>query len=462
VVGTEGNERALKVTPVISFPRRFMGEEPADTGYWGFVRSRKDYDREKQTVLTELGELVKQLNDEGHRICLLPEIETAVDIDSVMAAHDAVQDADVALNLTFGSLGNLGYPLLDGPRYLIFFEKYKPNIYSGTLFSPPSYQEIKRRGLARRVFIVEGDFGKLAKILRALSALKMIATSKPVCIGPINSAFGGWLSLAIGEEKFGYSSPRFYSYDRFATDFREAWDSRRNDAKTVADNFVSNATRVVEPDEENLLRAATYHLVIEDYLEENQSDWIMVNCLSKLIAQVKATPCMSFALLNDEGKVGTCEADPTAGPMHYLMRHISGRPAFFNDPTVNEKDGTIILAHCTSPTRLLGADKPGFPYEVRTHHESNTGATVKPVYEQGTVTVAGLSFDYDRMLIVKGEVVGTPNLRICRSQVEVKVRDSTDVLEDWQGFHWVMVYGDYVDELRFVCQAVGIEPVVHA
>ena len=155
-----------------------------------------------------------------------------------------------------------------------------------------------------------------------------------------------------------------------------------------------------------------------------------MNCLSELVKKTKTTPCLAFSKLNDDEMVATCEADPTAMVLHYLMRHISGKPAFFNDPKVNEKDGTLILAHCTSPTRLLGSNAPALPYQVRTHHESNYGATPKVFFKEGEVTIAGLSFEMNEMLIVKGMVVGNPDLRICRSQVEVKVANLSGILKE--------------------------------
>jgi len=36
----------------------------------------------------------------------------------------------------------------------------------------------------------------------------------------------------------------------------------------------------------------------------------------------------------------------------------------------------------------------------------------------------------DEMLIVKGMVVGNPDLRICRSQVEVKVANPSGILKE--------------------------------
>lgn len=94
-------------------------------------------------------------------------------------------------------------------------------------------------------------------------------------------------------------------------------------------------------------------------------------------------------------------------------------------------------------------------------HESNYGAAPKPIFKAGEVTIAGFSFDLDKMLIVKGKVVGSPDLKICRSQVEVKVSNASQILENWQGFHWALVYGDYVEELKAICKMKEIEALVY-
>ncbi len=294
--------------------------------------------------------------------------------------------------------------------------------------------------------------------------LRKISSAKLVCVGPVNTDWklGGWYSFKKGSELFGYET-RFYTYDEFENDFNLFFkdDNKRKEAKNVADEFVSKARRVVEPTEEKLLRAGIFHLVLMKYIKENEADWVTVNCLSPLLRNLQATPCMSFSILNDSGIVATCEADPTEGPLHYLMNYIAGKPTFFQDPAVNEEDGTLILAHCTSPTKMLGFDKPPLSYDVRTHHESNFSATLKPTFEKGIVTVAGFSRDFKKMLIVRGNVVGSPDLRICRAQVEVKVDNTEGILNDWQGFHWVLAYGDYVKELKMICDQKEIIPLIH-
>ncbi|NAZ29151.1 MAG: hypothetical protein GU355_07660, partial [Caldivirga sp.] len=42
---------------------------------------------------------------------------------------------------------------------------------------------------------------------------------------------------------------------------------------------------------------------------------------------------------------------------------------------------------------------------------------------------------------------------------EVKVNDAATALEGWQGFHWVMAYGDYVRELELLARLTGTQLV---
>lgn len=456
----------MKVRILIIKPsKQYLSEKESEKGYWGFVRCRKDYEEEKENINNEEN-LIESIKKEGIEVNLLPTIEVE-NIDDLLKKEEEIKKSDVNIVLAISgggwfSCGDLIHGIVAFSNYVIFYDNFKPNIYAGTLFNPPAYKLLEKNALSEKVFLVEGDMDKIKIILRAVYSLQKISSSNLVCVGPMNSSFGGWISFKKGTEIFGYKTI-FYTYDEFVEEFNKFLkdESKCKEAKKVIEEFTSKSKEVIEPTEEKLLRAGIYYLVLKKYVEENKADWITVNCLGQLVEKTKATPCFAFARFNDDGVVATCEADPTAMITHYLMRHISGKPAFFNDPTVNEKDGTLILAHCTSPTKFLGFNKPSFPYQVRTHHESNYGATPKPFFKEGEVTISGLSFDMERMLIVKGEVIGSPDLRICRSQVEVKVNNSSGILKDWQGFHWVLVYGDYTEEMQIICEIKKIKDIVY-
>lgn len=451
----------MRIRPVICQPHGAMlGEEPAEAGYWGFVRCRGDYEAEKERVVGELKDLVSAMRGEGYDVELLPPLEVpGENHGEVYKASRELREADVNVVLPFGFPRPALEVVVALSKFTVVFDKFEP-IYAGTLFAPPFVKEYRDAGF-RGLLIVEGDWGRLKRVLRAIYALTKIRGAKLVVVGPVNSAFGGLKAFKRSLELFGFE-PVFYTYDEFVELFNELWgdEEARRRAKEVVDEFVGEATAVKEPTEEKLMRAAVYHLALERLVEESGADWVTVNCLSELIQRTGATPCLSFALLNDRGVVATCEADPAMMAMHYLLTRLANKPAVFVDPTVNEAEGTLILAHCTSPTRVLGYGKPAVPYEVRTHHESNTGATPKPLYPKGVVTIAGLDFSLEKMLIVRGEVVGSPDLRVCRAQVEVRVSDAHRVLESWQGFHWVYVYGDYVEDLRILADLVGLQAIV--
>ena len=445
----------LKIRPVIYKPEEtFLSDKASKKGYWGFVRSRHDYEKEKNNILKELSSIIKDLEKEGYNIELMEVIESPPTLES-FKFYDKLSEADLVIIFPFGFHHPYTEAILLTPKYVVFFDKFKP-IYSGTLFAPPIVREYEDSGF-HDILIVEGDWRRLRKVIRAVYALASIKKSKLVIVGPPNKMFGGMKTFRKAIKLFGFK-PIFYTYEDFAKLFSQMWNDEDvlEEAKKIAEEFTKKAENVIETPEEKLLRASVYYLALKKLVEENEADWVTVNCLSELINKTGATPCMAFTLFNDSGIVATCEADPTMLPLHYILSKIAARPSVFIDPTVNEGKGTLILAHCTSPLKVLGYDKPAIKYNVMTHHESNTSATVKPVYPEGTITIAGFDFSLSRMIIIKGEVVGSPSLRICRAQVEVKVKDAHKVLENWEGFHWVYIYGDYVDELTILCKILGI------
>lgn len=453
----------MKIRVIICAPNPvFLREKPTEKGYWGFVRSKKDYEDEKNKVIRELESLINDLRREGYDIDLLPNFEFLCyekEYAKVYKKSKELLEADLNIILPFGFYKPVIETIISFSKNVIIFDKFEP-IYSGTLFAPPLIKEYEQYGF-RNIFIVEGDWEKLKKIIRVIYALSKIKKSRIVIVGPPNSEFGGMKAFKKNLEIFGFT-PIFYTYDEFVELFNKLWNDKSiiKKAKKIVEEVVREAKRVVEPTEEKLLRATVYYLALKELIKENKADWVTVNCLSELIGRTQATPCLAFSLLNDEGIVATCEADPTMFTLHYLLTKIATKPSIFVDPTVNEKENVLILAHCTSPLKVLGYDKPKVPYEVRTHHESNEGATVKPEYPKGVVTIVGFNFNISRMLIVKGEVIGSPYLRICRAQVKVKVSNAHKVLENWQGFHWVYVYGDYVEELRILAKIIGVKPIV--
>ena len=458
----EKNAQTLRVKYL--FPAQYPGEERAQ---WGFVHTREDAEREKAVIEGELKGIRAELAAEGTEVTfeggeIVDSSQKLLGLMPTLSQYDAVISFGLApASHPAGEWGSLAGALAASTRHLVIFLKmYGSEYYGDTLFAPPFMQYLKRIGWEGRGSLVTDDYEELKSLLRALLALKEMATTRILYVGYPNPAFGGWLTWGRSQELFGIETVRFYSFEEAQRDFEELWEDKeaQEEAKRAVEAFTEDH-EVLEPTEEKLQRAATFYLLIERYIEGTGANAVTVHCLAEIQRMVQATPCMAFSLLNDRGIVSSCEADPTGIPAHLLTTYLAHRPSFFTDPTISPGEGRFILAHCTSPTRLLGYEESPFPYRVRTHHESNLAATDQPQFAEGEVTVAGFSFELDKLLVAKGHVVGTPDLPICRAQVEIEVKDAVYYLHNWQGFHWMMVYGDYTGELRHVCRMKGIEYV---
>ena len=59
---------------------------------------------------------------------------------------------------------------------------------------------------------------------------------------------------------------------------------------------------------------------------------------------------------------------------------------------------------------------------------------------------------------LSGEVIDSPFLPICRSQLNCRLNAPDQrVAEDMRGFHWMMVYGDYLRETGYAVKKTGIQ-----
>jgi len=178
-------------------------------------------------------------------------------------------------------------------------------------------------------------------------------------------------------------------------------------------------------------------------------------CMGTIMHVSDTTGCMNLTWLNDDGFVAFCESDFVVIAAGILLNGISGKPPFLHNPTYPH-DGIITLAHCTAPRRMNGKDLE--PARILTHYESDFGAAPKIEFTKGTkVTVINSDFSEECWLGLTGTIVDVPFLPICRSQLDLQVDGCCDKLTDkMRGFHWQMVYGDYLREVGYALSKTKI------
>lgn len=262
--------------------------------------------------------------------------------------------------------------------------------------------------------------------------------------------------------------------DRFGTqivkrsrdDVLEAYEAV--DERAVADEaaqLIGRAANIVEPSEDEISRSCRLALALEHMVAEANATAITVDCYGSMYRQLPAFPCIGFTRLNDMGLAGICESDLASAMTFILMQSLSGRPGFISDPTVDESNNRIILAHCLGSTKMLGPEGDACPFRIRSIMEREEGAVMQVFMPVGPRITQGILIGADSLAYFTGTVVDAPDTeRGCRTKIAVQVDgDLRTLWHTWRaGLHRVSCYGDLADDLRRFCRFKSITLVDEA
>jgi hypothetical protein len=292
--------------------------------------------------------------------------------------------------------------------------------------------------------------------LRVLYAIRNFTGKRIVALGGSQ----GWCcppAPAISQGKFKIDI-RSVPYDDLAKRIRSAKADRRlqDRASKSADAYLGLNGTTLETERKFLVNAFILHGLIRELMAEHETDAFTINnCMDTVIPMAETTACLPLSLINDEGAMAFCESDFNVIPAGILLRYITGKPVFLNDPTYPH-DGMVTVAHCTAPRRMDG--KNWASTRLLTHFESDYGAAPKVELPIGTrVSMVCPDGGQKKWVGFTGMVEDNPFLDICRTQFDVRIDGNWDrLLHDHRGFHWMMAVGDAMKEMEYACAKIGI------
>jgi hypothetical protein len=234
----------------------------------------------------------------------------------------------------------------------------------------------------------------------------------------------------------------------------------------VAARYRNDATRVLQPSDEDIFDAARASVALQRVVEDAGVDAVMMDCLPGLQHPHRhVPPCMGFLDLRNRGIPAGCESDLDATLTMMLLQNLFDKPGFQHNPTVDTEKNHYFCAHCTSATKMGGPDAAPEPYMLMSHAEAGWGCVPRVLFSPGQeVTIAKyLSVKSDgempQMLVYSGQIVGCPSVPQaggCRTNAETTINELDEVAE-LKGHHLVMVYGGHAKALRRFCQLYAIE-----
>lgn len=236
------------------------------------------------------------------------------------------------------------------------------------------------------------------------------------------------------------------------------------EAREIAALCIERAREIVEPSEEDILKAARNYVANRRLMEETGVHAVTTDCLG-LVREGDGSlvQCLAYCLLLDEGTCGACEKDIYPALALMLSSYLLGRPGFMSNPGIHTVTNKYYQYHCQVPTRMDGFDKPPHPYRIRPHHETQQGVTLQIDFRENQPATL-LRFLSSGTLGVDTGVIRRSmrpehhedGIGGCQNGFTMTVDGVDDVRHVNILTHPVMVYGTHRQALRAWCEVAGI------
>ena len=423
----------------VKVARLFMGN-PA--GLW--PEPHLDLAKEMQFYRSRFAELGDELSDVEFVVDQL--VSTPEEVISIKDKLSAV-DGILVIHLTLEISSVLNEILSTGKPTMIFAVPYSGHEWSnfGTLMKEPIG--------AKLGCILSSDYKQLAFAVKPFRAIHHMREAR--ILNLTTSDFSEYADSM--SKKFGTQIKRIE-----LNQLLDAYNSIKDSiAKEETSRWINEAAMVVEPPEAEIYKSCKMALAYEKLLDEEDATVFTVDCYGSMyepLCKTYAFPCIGFTRLNDMGLGGICESDLPSAMTHILFQGLSGRPGFISDPTIDESNNTIILAHCLGSTKMDGPEGSCASYKIRTIMERQEGAVAQVEMEIGRKVTQGMLVGTDLLPYFTGEIVAAPvsleDDRGCRTKIAVRPDGNVTTLwKNWShGLHRVTCYGDITKELELFCR----------
>lgn len=262
-----------------------------------------------------------------------------------------------------------------------------------------------------------------------------------------------WLLTSDGVNGFGSFTTTLVPID-IGELLQEFENIDQHYAADIAADLESNYGEVLV-DQQSLLDSAKAYLAMEKIISLHQLDGITIRCFDLLPHQF--TACMGMSLCAGREVISTCEGDLHAAFSMMVGQWLgTGYSWMANPSSVNIQENTITFAHCTVPEGMLSARKHS---TLTTHMESGLSTAISGPLHLQEITILRSGGNFNSIHAASGQIIDThmKNSSLCRTQAVVKLHVPVqNWLENTNGNHQVIVYGNLLEQLSDFCLLAGI------
>jgi hypothetical protein len=364
----------------------------------------------------------------------------------------------LAINVRNFALTGVVQPILDGGHPLVVFSL--PASGHDWMYAPRWH----RRG-HRVTLLASSDFGELERAIRLLRVVPMMKQTRILLFPPARGTKPAQspeeVKKRLGAEVVAVEEKRF----------DEALAAVSDEAvRAEADWWTKNAKEIVEPNQEDISKAARVSVALQRLVEQERAQGLAVGtCMGWLS---KGFPCLGFTRLRDRGLPAACEGDMDSLLTMLLFQYAVERPGFQGNATFDTARNALWTAHCTAPLKMDGAGGKEAPYLLRGHSEvAGSGCVPEVQYRVGETITRSKMVNLDTLLASTGKIIEVPKRAVhgCRTQIVTEVRDAAKMAANWSSaletedamtlLHRVVVYGDHMQDVHHLARLMGMKVI---
>ena len=317
----------------------------------------------------------------------------------------------------------------------------------------------------RVTLLASSDYDELERALRLLRVIPMMKQTRIILFPP---ARGTAPAQSPDQVKKNLGADVVAMEEKAFNEMISAAEGKA--VQDEINRWTKEAKQIVEPDEEDIRKAAKVSIALQRLMEREKADGLAVGtCMGWLS---KGFPCLGYARLRDNGIPAACEGDMDSLLTMLMFQYAFDRPGFQGNATFDTARNALWTAHCTAPLKMDGPNGKDAPYLLRGHSEVRGSGCVPEVqYRLGETVTRAKLINLDTILASTGKIIDVPEKAVhgCRSQIVTEVRDAAKMAANWSSvletedamtlLHRVVFYGDHLGSVHHLARLMGMKVV---
>ncbi|MEM2175434.1 MAG: hypothetical protein QXI58_07450 [Candidatus Micrarchaeia archaeon] len=305
------------------------------------------------------------------------------------------------------------------------------------------------------------DYEDINLQVKLLGIKKKINNTRFLVLNADSPQWERWICRVLGgikkiKEKFGIEIIPIKG-----DEIIEIWNSvDKNRIKKLANNWMRNAERIIEPTKGDIEKVARLYVVFKELLNKRNAQGLTLAYAENVWKGPLPVPCVAYMSLRDEGVPCACEGDIISLITMTILHYLVNKPSFMGNISVDVKNSILKISHCVAPSKMAGYDKKAHQYILRNQHWGPPPGVLSAFVKMNTnqeVTICRLDGKLENMIITTGRIMKCQDLKgHCRHTVSIKVKDARNFIRNTSGNHHVMIYGNYIKELKKLNRVLDI------